>query len=324
MRAIVITEFGGPEVLAWQEVDDPIPAEGEVVIEVAAAGVNRADLQQRQGFYPPPKGASEYPGLECSGRIAVLGEGVEGFGVGDEVCALVSGGAYAEKVAVDAGLVLPVPRGVSLSDAACFPEAAATVWSTVFGISRLAEGEMLLVHGGAGGIGTFAIQLATAMGAGVVTTARGDHGAALRELGAELVIDYRDQDFAEVIAQRTESQGVDVILDNMGASYLDKNLATLNHNGRLMIIGMQGGRTTELDLGKLLVRRVSVSAAGLRARPLAERTAIIAQVREKVWPLIEGGYIRPVVARRIPLAQAADAHRMLGEGGHLGKVVLEA
>ncbi|MGH8877929.1 MAG: NAD(P)H-quinone oxidoreductase [Stackebrandtia sp.] len=322
MKAIDITEPGGPEVLVEREVADPQAAAGEVLIEVAAAGLNRADVAQRRGKYAPPPGASEYPGLECSGRVAAIGAGVSRFAVGDPVCALLSGGGYAERVVVDERLVLPVPEGVDLIDAAGLPEVAATVWSNVFAIARLADGEMLLVHGGSGGIGTFAIQLATARGAGVLTTARSENAAALRQLGAESVIDYRNQDFAAEVAEYTDNRGVDVILDHLGASYFDRNIAGLAMNGRLAIISLQGGAKTEFNLGALMGKRASVSATTLRSRPLGERAAIINAVAEEVWPLLADGRVRPVIAHRLPLSEADEAHRLMEAGGYVGKILL--
>lgn len=322
MYAVEISEPGGPQVLRWRETPDVVPGPGEVLIEVAAAGVNRADLLQRQGHYPPPAGASEVPGLECSGTVAAVGEDVTAWQVGDRVCALLSGGGYAERVVVDAGLVLPVPGGVDLVDAAGLPEAAATVWSNVFDIAKLDKGQSILVHGGAGGIGTVAIQLATVFGARVLTTARADHADALRRLGAELIIDYRNEDFVAVVADHTDNRGVDVILDNMGASYLERNIKTLAFDGRLAVIGMQGGRSATLNLGALLVKRGRISAAGLRARPLIDRIHIIDAVAREVWPLVARQLVKPVVAQRIPLSEAPAAHEAMEAGGHLGKILL--
>ncbi|CCK28778.1 Quinone oxidoreductase PIG3 [Streptomyces davaonensis JCM 4913] len=323
MHAITIDEPGGPEALVWAEVPDPVPGEGEVLIEVAASAVNRADLLQRQGFYNPPPGASPYPGLECSGRIGALGPGVSGWAVGDEVCALLAGGGYAEKVVVPAGQVLPVPKGVGLVQAAALPEVVCTVWSNVFMISHLRPGETLLVHGGSSGIGTMAIQLAKAVGAKVAVTAgtrqKLDRCA---ELGADILVNYREQDFVEELAKATDGAGADVILDNMGAKYLDRNVRTLAVNGRLAIIGLQGGVKGELNLAALLNKRAAISATSLRARPLAEKTAIVAAVREHVWPLLDGGHVRPVVDREIPMSDAAAAHRVVEESGHVGKVLL--
>ncbi|MBO4260524.1 NAD(P)H-quinone oxidoreductase [Streptomyces sp. NPDC002144] len=323
MHAITISEPGGPEALVWEEVPDPVPAEGEVLVEVVAGAVNRADIMQRMGFYDPPPGASPYPGLECSGRIAAIGPGVSGWAVGDEVCALLSGGGYAEKVAVPAGQLLPVPEGLELRQAAALPEVVCTVWSNVFMISHLRPGETLLVHGGSSGIGTMAIQLAKAVGAKVAVTAgtkeKLDQCA---ELGADILINYREQDFVEEMERATDGAGADVILDNMGAKYLDRNVRTLAVNGRLAIIGLQGGVKGELNIGALLGKRAAISATSLRARPLGEKAAIVAAVREHVWPLIAAGHVRPVVDREIPMSDASAAHRVVEESGHIGKVLL--
>ncbi|MFJ9865334.1 NAD(P)H-quinone oxidoreductase [Streptomyces sp. NPDC101165] len=325
MHAITIPEPGGPEALVWDEVPDPVPGAGEVLVEVVASAVNRADILQRQGFYNPPPGASPYPGLECSGRIAALGPGVSGWAVGDEVCALLSGGGYAEKVVVPAGQLLPVPRGVDLKRAAALPEVVCTVWSNVFMIAHLRPGETLLVHGGSSGIGTMAIQLAKAVGAKVAVTAgtkeKLEHCA---ELGADMLINYREQDFVAEIGQATDGAGADVILDNMGAKYLDRNVHALAVNGRLAIIGMQGGIKGELNIAALLNKRAAISATSLRARPLSEKAAIVAAVREHVWPLLAAGQVRPVVDRELPMPEAAEAHRVLEASGHVGKVLLVA
>ncbi|MER6050808.1 NAD(P)H-quinone oxidoreductase [Streptomyces sp. NPDC001793] len=323
MRAITIPEPGGPEALVWAEVPDPQPAEGEVLIEVAASAVNRADLLQRQGFYDPPPGASPYPGLECAGRIAAVGPGVHGWAVGDEVCALLSGGGYAEKVAVPAGQVLPLPPGVDLVTAASLPEVACTVWSNVFMIAHLRPGETLLVHGGASGIGTMAIQLAKAVGARVAVTAGGPEKLArCAELGADILIDYREQDFVQEIRKATDGKGADVILDIIGAKYLQRNVKALAVAGRLAIIGLQGGVKAELNLAALISKRAAITGTGLRARPVSEKSAIVAAVREHVWPLIGNGQVRPIVDRTLPMAEAAEAHRVLDASSHFGKVVL--
>ncbi|MFF4822021.1 NAD(P)H-quinone oxidoreductase [Streptomyces sp. NPDC001312] len=323
MHAITIPEPGGPEALVWDEVPDPVPGEGEVLVEVAASAVNRADILQRQGFYNPPPGACPYPGLECSGRIAALGPGVSGWAVGDEVCALLAGGGYAEKVAVPAGQLLPVPDGVGLRQAAALPEVTCTVWSNVFMVAQLRPGETLLVHGGSSGIGTMAIQLARAVGAKVAVTAgTKEKLERCAELGAEILINYREQDFVEEIRRATDGNGADVILDNMGAKYLDRNVQALAVNGRLAIIGMQGGVKGELNIGTLLGKRAAISATSLRARPLSEKAAIVAAVREHVWPLIAEGHVRPVVDQELPMSDAAAAHRILEESGHIGKVLL--
>ncbi|MGW3110713.1 NAD(P)H-quinone oxidoreductase [Streptomyces sp. NPDC001091] len=325
MHAITIPEPGGPETLTWTEVPDPVPGEGEVLVEVVATAVNRADIMQRQGFYDPPPGASAYPGLECSGRITELGPGVSGWSVGDEVCALLSGGGYAQKVVVPAGQLLPVPEGVDLKQAAALPEVACTVWSNVFMLAHLRPGETLLVHGGSSGIGTMAIQLGKAVGARVAVTAGSKEKLDFcAELGADILINYRDQDFVTEIERATDGAGADVILDNMGAKYLGRNVEALAVNGRLMIIGMQGGTKGELNIGMLLGKRGAVSATSLRARPLSEKATIVAAVREHVWPLIESGVVRPVVDRELPMTDAAEAHRVLEGSGHIGKVLLVA
>ncbi|MEU0642134.1 NAD(P)H-quinone oxidoreductase [Streptomyces umbrinus] len=323
MKAVTITQPGGPEVLKWAEAPDPVPSDGEVLIQVAASAVNRADLLQRQGFYDPPPGSSPYPGLECSGRIVAVGAGVSGWAVGDEVCALLSGGGYAEKVAVPAGQLLPVPEGIGLDKAAALPEVTCTVWSNVFMIAHLRPGETLLVHGGASGIGTMAIQLAKAVGAKVAVTAGSKEKLDFcADLGADVLINYREQDFVEEIKAATDGAGADVILDNMGAKYLDRNVQALAVNGRLAIIGMQGGIKGELNIAMLLGKRGAVTATSLRARPAGEKAAIVAAVQEHVWPLISAGYVRPVVDRELPMSDAAAAHRVLEESGNIGKVLL--
>ncbi|MGW1883409.1 NAD(P)H-quinone oxidoreductase [Streptomyces sp. NPDC001970] len=323
MYAITIPEPGGPEALVWAEVPDAVPGEGEVLVDVVASAVNRADLLQRQGFYDPPPGASPYPGLECSGRIASLGPGVSGWRVGDTVCALLAGGGYAEKVAVPVGQLLPLPEGVDLVTAAALPEVTCTVWSNVFMVAHLRPGETLLVHGGASGIGTMAIQLAKAVGAKVAVTAGGPEKLArCAELGADILIDYREQDFVEELRKATEGAGADVILDIIGAKYLDRNVRALAVNGRLAVIGLQGGVKGELNLGALLGKRAAVTATSLRGRPLHEKTSIVAAVREHVWPLVEAGTVRAVVDRTVPMREAAEGHRVLESGANVGKVVL--
>jgi putative PIG3 family NAD(P)H quinone oxidoreductase len=323
MKAAVITEFGGPEVLQLQEVPDPVVGAGEVVIDIAATAVNRADLLQRAGHYPPPPGAPEWPGLECSGVISAVGAGVLHWNVGDQVCALLSGGGYAERVAVPTGQLLPVPAGVDLVDAAALPEVTCTVWSNVFMAAGLRPGEVLLVHGGSSGIGTMAIQLAGQVGARVAVTARNAHKLeACRQLGAEILVNYREQDFVEVVRKATDGAGADVVLDNMGAQYLARNVQVLATGGRLVTIGMQGGTKAELDLGLLMARRAAVIATSLRARPPAEKATIVASVGEHVWPLLAAGTVRPIVHERLPLARAGDGHRLLEESSHVGKILL--
>ena len=323
MRAIVASEPGGPAVLSLGEVPDPEPGPGELLLRVAATAINRADLLQRQGHYPPPPGASDVLGLECSGTVAGVGEGVEGWSVGDEVCALLAGGGYAEQVVVPAGQVMPLPDGVDLVAAAALPEVACTVWSNVFMVAGLQPGEHLLVHGGAGGIGTFAIQLATALGSHVHTTAgSAEKLKVCAELGAETTINYREQDFVEEVRSATDGHGADVVLDNMGAVYLPRNVDVLATEGRLVVIGMQGGSKGELDLGALLRKRGAVVATALRSRPVAGKTAICAAVVEHVWPLVAVGRVRPVVHDTRPLAEAADAHRSMEASDHVGKLLL--
>ncbi|MCY0934224.1 NAD(P)H-quinone oxidoreductase [Streptomyces sp. H34-S4] len=323
MHAITIEQPGGPENLVWAEAPDPVAGDGEVVVEVAASAVNRADVLQRQGFYNPPPGASPHPGLECSGRISAIGPGVSGWSVGDEVCALLAGGGYAERVAVPAGQLLPVPAGVDLVTAAALPEVVSTVWSNVFMVAGLRPGETLLVHGGSSGIGTMAIQLAKAVGARVAVTAGGKEKLArCAELGADILIDYREQDFVEEIRAATGGAGADVILDIMGAKYLTRNVDALAVNGRLAIIGLQGGVKAELNLATLLAKRAAVTATTLRARPLDEKAAIVAAVREHVWPLVAAGRIHPVVHATYPMAEAAEAHRVLESSTHVGKLLL--
>ena len=323
MRAVTATEPGGPDVLTVSDLPDPEPGPGEVVIDVAATAVNRADLLQRQGHYPPPPGASEVIGLECSGTVSALGDGVEQWQVGDAVCALLAGGGYAEKVAVPAGQVMPVPSGVDLETAAALPEVACTVWSNVSMVAHLQPGETLLVHGGAGGIGTFAIQLAAAMGVTVVTTAGSEAKLEVcRSLGADLAVNYREQDFVEEVKAFTDGRGADVILDNMGATYLGRNVSALATQGRLVIIGMQGGSKGELDINALLRKRGAVIATALRSRPAPEKAAICAAVVEHVWPLVADGRIKPVVHARHPLAEAARAHADVEDSANVGKVLL--
>ncbi len=323
MKAVVADGTGGPEVLSLGELPDPEPGPGEVLVAVVATAVNRADLLQRQGFYPPPPGASDVIGLECSGTVAALGDGVEGWAVGDEVCALLAGGGYAEQVVVPVGQLMPVPDGIDLVTAAALPEVACTVWSNVFMVAGLQRGETFLVHGGAGGIGTMAIQLAHALGARVFATAGAAEKLDLcRELGADVAISYRDEDFVEVVRRETDGHGADVVLDNMGASYLPRNVDVLALEGRLVVIGMQGGTKGELDLGVLLRKRGAVIAASLRARPLEGKAAICAAVAEHVWPLVAAGEVRPIVHRVLPLAEAAYAHELLETGEASGKILL--
>jgi putative PIG3 family NAD(P)H quinone oxidoreductase len=320
MRAVIAPDPGG---LVVAELPDPVAGPGEVVIAMAATAVNRADTLQRQGSYPPPPGASEVIGLECSGVVSAVGPDVEEWAVGDEVCALLAGGGYAEQVLVPAGQVMPVPEGIEVVSAGALPEVACTVWSNVFMVAGLQEDETLLVHGGAGGIGTFAIQLAHALGARVLTTAgSAEKLEVCRSLGADVAINYREQDFVAEVKAATDGAGVDVILDNMGAKYLSRNVDALATEGRLVVIGMQGGTKAELDLGQLMRKRAAVIATSLRSRPVAEKAAICSSVVEHVWPLVADGSVRTLVHTTLPLEQAAEAHRIMEASDHVGKIVL--
>ena len=320
MRAVTLPSFGGPEVLTLADVPDPDVAPGEVLVDVAATAVNRADLLQRQGFYPPPPGASDVLGLECSGTIRRVGSGVDGWSEGDEVCALLAGGGYAEQVVVPAGQLMRVPEGVPLAVAGALPEVACTVWSNVFMVAHLQPEEALLVHGGAGGIGSFAIQLASALGARVFATAGSEEKLELcRTLGAQRAISYRDEDFVEILR---DAGGADVVLDNMGAKYLERNVAALAPQGRLVIIGMQGGAKGQLDIGALMAKRGAVVATTLRARPTAEKAAICRAVEEHVWPLVAAGTVRPMIGAELTLDDVAEAHALMESGEHTGKILL--
>jgi putative PIG3 family NAD(P)H quinone oxidoreductase len=325
MKAVYITKPGGPEVLEVREVDAPVPGPGEVLIDVVAAGLNRADVQQRRGYYPPPPGASEIPGLEVSGRIAGFGRGVtKACSVGDKVVALLAGGGYAEQVAVPAEQVLRIPDGVDVVTAASLPEVAATVYSNLVMTAQLQPGETVLIHGATGGIGTMAIQLAKAFGAKVATTAGTAEkvGTAKAFLGADIAINYNEEDFPESLKRQNGGKGADVILDVVGAKYLAQNVEALADYGRLVVIGLQGGVKGELDLGQLLRKRAAVVATSLRPRPVQEKGAIMNAVRESVWPLIADGRIRPLVAKTFPLDQAAAAHEYFDSGDHVGKILL--
>ncbi|WP_237984326.1 NAD(P)H-quinone oxidoreductase [Mycobacterium avium] len=321
MRAIVAESA---DQLSWQEVADVSAGPGEVVVKVAAAGVNRADVLQAAGKYPPPPGASETIGMEVSGVIAEVGDGVTEWSVGQEVCALLAGGGYAEYVAVPAGQLLPIPAGVDLVDAAGLPEVACTVWSNLVLIAGLRNGQLLLVHGGASGIGSHAIQVARALGAGVAVTAGSAEKLGFcRELGADITINYRDEDFVARLAD--ETGGADVILDIMGAAYLDRNIDALATDGQLVIIGMQGGVKAELNIGKLLAKRARVIGTTLRGRPVSgpnSKTEIVQAVTASVWPMIADGRVRPIIGARLPIQQAGDAHRRLVASEVTGKIVL--
>lgn len=323
MYAIDTLRPGGPEVLTWRPVDEPAPGPGDVVIDVAAAGVNRADVLQRQGRYPPPPGAPPWPGLEVSGTVSAVGGAVSDWQVGDAVCALLPGGGYAQRVAVAAGLVLPAPAGTDLVDSAALPEAAATAWSNLVGVGHLAVGHTVLVHGGSGGVGSLAVQLAVALGARVLTTAAGpDRTERCRALGAHVAIDRLADDVAAAVQVATDGQGVDVVLDILGAEALEANLGSLAPGGRLVVIGLQRGRRAEVDLGNLMARRLTVAGTTLRSRPLAERERIVAEVREHVWPMLADGRVRAVVHTRLPMREAARAHELLDSGEVFGKVLL--
>ncbi|MGY3318449.1 NAD(P)H-quinone oxidoreductase [Arthrobacter sp. TE12232] len=325
MKAVYISEPGGPEVLEVREVEAPVAGPGEVLIDVVAAGLNRADVQQRKGFYPPPPGASEIPGLEVSGRIAGFGPGVtKAFSVGDKVVALLSGGGYAQKVAVPAGQVLRIPDGVDLVTAASLPEVAATVYSNLIMTAQLQPGETVLIHGATGGIGTMAIQLAKAIGARVATTAGNAEKVSTAKafLGADIAINYAEEDFPASLRAQNGGKGADVILDVVGAKYLGQNVEALADYGRLVVIGLQGGAKAELDLGQLLRKRAAIIATALRPRPVEEKTVIMNAVRDAVWPMLTDGRIRPLVAKTFPLDQVAAAHTYFDSGDHVGKVLL--
>ena len=318
-----MSEPGGPEVLEVVDVDPPSAANGEVIVDVAAAGLNRADVSQRRGLYAPPPGVTDILGLECSGVISALGDDVSEWSIGDRVCALVAGGGYAEQVAVPAGQLLPAPEGLDLITAAGLPEVACTVWSNVFMVAGLRPDEWLLVHGGSGGIGTMAIQLAKALGASVLTTVgSADKQSFVRELGADVAINYREDDFVEAVRSATDGKGADVILDNMGAKYLARNVESLATAGRLVVIGLQGGASSELDLGLLMRKRAAVLSTSLRSRPAGEKAVVVASVREHVWPLVEDGVVKPIVHTVLPLESAPEAHRLMESSSHLGKILL--
>ena len=323
MRAVVVSQPGDADVLRIEQRPDPEPASHEVRIRVAAAGLNGADLSQRRGYYPSPPGAPEWPGLEVSGTIDAVGAEVAEWRVGDRVCALLPGGGYAEYATVDAGLVLPVPDAVDLVEAAGLPEVAATVWSNVFGIGRLSAGESLLVHGGSSGIGTMAIQLGRAFGADVIATAGSDDKAAFcREVGAQAAVNYRDQDFVEAVSAFTDGRGVDVVLDIVGGSYIARDLEALAVGGRILSIAVRDREPASVDMGLLMRKRASVHGTTLRGRPLPERVAIIAAVRENVWPLLAEGSVRPIIDSVFDIEDAAAAHRRMESSAHRGKILL--
>src|SRR3954449_8394809 len=324
MRAVTTTGAGDVDVLRWDTVPDPVAGPGEVLLEVTASAVNRADLLQRQGLYPPPPGASDIIGLECSGTVVAVGEDVDRWSIGDEVCALLAGGGYAEKVAVPAAQCLPVPGGVDLVSAAGLPEVACTVWSNVVQTGGLATGMSFLVHGGSSGIGTMAIQVAVALGATPVlcTVGSAEKATRCRDLGADVAVNYRDEDFVAVAREATDGRGIDVVLDILGGAYLARNVDVLAPDGRLVVIGLQGRAKAELDLNALLRKRAAVHATSLRARPLQQKAAVCAAVEAGLWPLVESGQVRPVVHATYPMDQVAEAHRVVADSSHVGKVLL--
>lgn len=323
MRAVEITEYGKPEVLKIGARPVPQPKAGEVLVRVAAAGVNRPDVLQRQGHYPVPPGASDIPGLEIAGEVAAVGEGVSAWSVGDELCALVQGGGYAQYCTAPSPQCLPIPKGLSAIEAASLPETFFTVWSNVFDRARLAPGESLLVQGGSSGIGVTAIQMAKAFGHKVYATAGSPQKcAACEELGADRAIDYKTEDFAAIVKEATGGRGVDVILDMVGGEYVERELKCLADDGRLAIIALLGGARAQIGLNEILRRRLTLTGSTLRPRPVAFKGAIAKNLREQVWPHIESGAIKPVVYRIFPLAQAAQAHELMETSTHIGKIVL--
>jgi len=324
MRVIEIAQFGGPDVLKLADRPDPVAGPGEVLIDVAAAGVNRPDIIQRLGKYPPPPGASDLPGLEVAGTIAALGAGVSFWSVGDEVCALVAGGGYAERVNVPQEQCLPLPRGLSMIEAAAIPETYFTVWTNVFERGGLKAGESILIHGGTSGIGTTAIQLARAFGAEVLGTAGSDEKcAAMRTLGAAHAFNYKTTDWVVAGRDATGGRGVNVVLDIVGGDYMGRNLELLATDGRLVQIAFLRSPKAEIDFSVMMRKRAWITGSTLRPRTPAEKGAIAAQLRQQVWPLLESRVVRPVIHQVFPLAQAADAHRLMEAGTHIGKLVLQ-
>jgi NADPH2:quinone reductase len=323
MRAVEISKPGPPEVLRAVERKDPTPGAGEVRIRVAAAGVNRPDVLQRRGAYPPPPGASDLPGLEVAGEIDVLGSGVSEWHVGDRVCALLAGGGYATLCTAPAVQCLPIPKGIDFVAAAAMPETFFTVWTNVFDRGKLRAGESALFHGGSSGIGTTAIQLAVARGSRVFATAGSDEKCrACEQLGAERAINYRTEDFVEIVKQVTQGRGVDLILDIVGGDYIARDLAALAVEGRLVVIGFMGGDTATIDFRRVLGRRLTITGSTLRPRSPAEKGEIATALRWEVWPLVEQGVVKPIVYRTFPLEQAAAAHRLMESSEHVGKIVL--
>jgi NADPH2:quinone reductase len=323
MKCIEISKPGGPEVLVQAERPTPAPKANEILVKVAAAGVNRPDVAQRAGKYPPPKDASDLPGLEIAGEVAACGAEVKMWKVGDPVCALAHGGGYAEYCVVPEVQALPIPKGLSAAEAASLPETFFTVWSNVFDRGRLAPGETLLVQGGSSGIGVTAIQMAAAMGNRVFATAGSDEKcAACVKLGAEKAINYRTQDFAAEVLAATGGKGVDVVLDMVGGDYVPREIGCMAEEGRLVFIAVLGGWKTELNITHIMLKRLTVTGSTLRPRPVAFKGAIANNLRAKVWPLIEAKKIRPVIFKTFPLAQASDAHRLMESSQHIGKIIL--
>jgi putative PIG3 family NAD(P)H quinone oxidoreductase len=324
MTAIEIAEPGGPEVLRTTSRPMPAPGSGEVLIQVEAAGVNRPDIMQRKGQYPPPPGASDIPGLEVAGKVVATGLGVHHLRIGDSVCALVTGGGYASYCVAPEPQCLPVPKGFSMVEAAAMPETFFTVWHNVFERGRLVAGESILIHGGSSGIGTVAIQLAKAFNAGAIFATAGsrDKCHVCEKLGATRGIDYKHEDFVAVVKQATANRGVDVVLDMVGGDYIAKNLSILAIEGRHVSIATQRGVLAEVNFGPIMGKRLTLTGSGLRPRSVAEKGAMAASLREKVWPLLEAGKVKPVVHKTFPLAEAGEAHRLLESSTHVGKIVL--
>ncbi len=323
MRAVQLREFGSVDELFLGDTPAPVPAADEVLIDVVAAGLNRADIMQRRGFYPPPPGASDILGLEVSGRVAAVGGQVTQWSIGDEVCAILDGGGYAEQVVVPAAQVMAVPDGVGLIEAAGLPEVCCTVWSNLVMTAGLHRGQVLLVHGGSSGIGTMATQVARDLGATVAVTAGSAAKlAACAELGASILVNYREDDFVAVVRGATGGRGADVVLDNMGAKYLARNVDVLADGGRVVVIGLQGGRVAELDIGAMLRKRAGVIATSLRTRAPSAKAEVVAATAQHVWPMISAGRVRPIIAATYPLAEVAEAHRQMEASTHIGKILL--
>ncbi|AQQ68108.1 NAD(P)H-quinone oxidoreductase [Microbulbifer agarilyticus] len=323
MRFIDLTEHGGPEKMVLAQGDAPAAGEGEVLIRVAAAGVNRPDIVQRAGFYPPPPGASPVLGLEVAGEVISVGAGVQRWKVGDQVCALTNGGGYAEYAVAPEGQCLPIPNGVSDTEAAALPETFFTVWSNLIHRANLREGEILLVHGGSSGIGTTAIQIAVNLGVRVIATAgSAEKCTACEQLGAELAINYREQDFVEAVIVATDGKGADVILDMVGGDYVDRNIQCAARDGRIVNIAFLQGAKVEVNMLPVMLKRLTLTGSTLRPQPPEVKAAIASDLSEQIWPLVEAGKIRPLIAASFPLADVAEAHRLMESSSHIGKIVL--